>query len=102
MRLTIAVSAVAAAAALCAAMPGASAARFYDPAVQAGTPSLVEDVACRTVRSRIVRPGGRVVYSTKRVCSPGMGGGGGGCRVVRERIQRPNGSVVYRSTRRCS
>jgi hypothetical protein len=79
----------------------ASAARFYDPAIQA--PSLVEDVACRTVRERVVRPNGRVIYRTKRTCGPGWRGplAGGQCRFIRERVVRPNGSVVYRSVRRC-
>jgi hypothetical protein len=84
-------------------VPGASAARFHDPALTAQAPSLMEDVACRTVRERIVRPGGRVIFRTKRVCRPGFGRtfGGGRCRMVRERVVRPNGSVVYRSVRRC-
>lgn len=71
-------------------------ARFYDPGLN--LPSAAETVACRTVRQRVVRPNGRVVYSTRRVCSPGWRGG---CRMVRERIVRPNGAVVYRSVRRC-
>jgi hypothetical protein len=83
--------------------PGASAARFHDPALAANAPSLMEDVACRTVRERVVRPGGRVIFRTKRVCTPGFGRPyrAGGCRTVRERVVRPNGSVVYRSIRRC-
>jgi hypothetical protein len=50
-----------------------------------------------------VRPNGRVVYRTKRICTPGWHGGWnqGRCRLVRERIHRPNGSVVYRTVRRC-
>jgi hypothetical protein len=90
-------------AALFAVVPNASAARFHDPALQASAPSLVEDVACRTVRTRTVRPNGRVVYRTKRICTPGWHGGWnqGRCRLVRERIHRPNGSVVYRTVRRC-
>lgn len=75
-------------------------ARFYDPALN--LPSLAETVACRTVRQRVVRPGGRVVYTTRRVCTPGWRAGWrGGCRMVRERVVRPNGTVVYRSVRRC-
>jgi len=76
-----------------------SAARFHDPSLQA--PSLVEDVACRTVRSRVVRPGGAVVYRTKRVCEPGWTSGSGrNCRTVRERVERPGGTV-FRTVRRC-
>jgi hypothetical protein len=85
------------------AVPGASAARFQDPAVATQAPSLLEDVACRTVRERVVRPGGRVIFRTKRICTPGFGRGfgAGHCRVVRERVVRPNGSVVHRTVRRC-
>jgi hypothetical protein len=75
------------------------AARFHDPSMQA--PALAESVACRTVRERVVRPNGSVVFRTKQSCGPGMGPGGPRCRVVRERVQRPNGSVVFRSVRRC-
>jgi hypothetical protein len=77
----------------------AQAARFYNPAIQA--PSLVEDVACRTVRERVVRPGGAVVYRTKRMCGPGPFARGRDCRMVRSKIVRPNGAVVYRTVRRC-
>lgn len=82
------------------------------PATQAATfdrslsvPSLTEDVACRVVRERIVRPNGRVVIRQTRQCGPGpmMGRGyrGGECRVVRDRIVRPNGSVDIRTRRVC-
>jgi|SRR5690348_465419 len=33
-------------------------------------PSLVEQAACRTIRSRVVRPNGRVVFRTVRRCTP--------------------------------
>ena len=101
MRLPIVAAVLAAA--LFAVAPNASAARFHDPALKASAPLLVEDVACRTVRSRILRPNGRVIYSTRRICTPGWRGGGFDrrCRVVRERIHRPNGSVVVRTVRRC-
>lgn len=62
-------------------------------------PDHVEDVACRVVRTRIVRPGGRVVFRTRRVCRPSMGPR---CRVVKQRIVRPNGRVVVRTVRRCA
>jgi hypothetical protein len=61
-------------------------------------PNHVEDVACRVVRTRVVRPGGRVVFRTRRVCTPAMGPR---CRVVKQRTVRPNGTVVVRSVRRC-
>jgi hypothetical protein len=79
----------------------AQAARFYDPALQA--PSLVEPVACRTVRERIVRPSGRVIYRVKNICAPGWRRpwAMGGCRLIRERIVRPNGAIVFRTVRRC-
>jgi hypothetical protein len=62
------------------------------------TPNHVEDVACRVVRTRVVRPGGRVVFRTRRVCGPAVRPR---CRVVQQRTVRPNGSVVVRSIRRC-
>jgi hypothetical protein len=77
----------------------AQAARFHDPALQA--PSPVEDVACRTVRERVVRPNGSIVFRTKRNCGPGMRAFGRQCQTVRERVVRPNGAVVYRTKRRC-
>jgi len=77
----------------------ANAARFHDPGVQA--PSMVDDVACRVVRERIVR-NGRVTYRTRNVCTSGRPHySGRNCRTIRERIVRPNGSVVYRSVQRC-
>ena len=79
--------------------PDAAQARMMNPHL--GAPSLAETVACRVVRERVVRPGGRVIYRTKRVCRPDVTVGGRGCVVRRERIVRPNGSVVYRSVRRC-
>jgi hypothetical protein len=63
-------------------------------------PGLVEPAQCRTVRERIVRPNGRVVYRTVRRCSPRSRVES--CRVVRERVVRPNGTVVFRTVRRCS
>jgi hypothetical protein len=84
---------------LFAAAPDAADARMLNPNL--GAPSLVETVACRTVRERVIRPGGRVIYRTKRVCTPRVTVGGPGCVVRRERVVRPNGSVVFRSVRRC-
>jgi hypothetical protein len=91
--------AIATAVGLFAAGPDPAQARMMNPNL--GTPSLTEPVACRTVRERVVRPGGRVIYRTKRVCTPGVTVGGPGCVMRRERVVRPNGSVVYRSVRRC-
>ncbi len=87
-------------------------ARFLDPALKA-LPSLTEDVACRTVRTKIVRPGGRVTYTTKRTCGAPVVLRrapvtvqsavvvGTGCRTVRERIVGPGGHVTYKTIKRC-
>jgi hypothetical protein len=104
------------AAALMAVSAVPASARFFDPSLKAAAPAA-EQVACRTVRERIERPNGTVVFKSKRVCDgdrgPGMRLGVGGvdvrigrgqgrdCRMIRERIERPNGSVVYRQVRRC-
>lgn len=96
MRLTLTAAGAAALALLVTTPFGAAQARFQNPALQ--LPSQAEPVACRTVRERVVRPNGRVIYRTKRVCTPGWRGP---CRIVRERVVRPNGTVVYRSIRRC-
>jgi hypothetical protein len=104
------------AAALMAATAQPASARFFDPSLKTAAPGA-EQVACRTIRERVERPGGSVVFRTKRVCDhdrgPGMRVGIGGvdvrvgrgesrdCRTIRERIERPNGSVVYRKVRRC-
>jgi hypothetical protein len=64
-------------------------------------PSMAESVACRTVRSRIVHPNGRVTYRKVRRCHPSFGRRHPRCRYVRSRIVRPNGTVVYRNVRRC-
>ena len=69
------------------------AAPFFVPGMEA--PSLVENVACRVVRERIVRPGGRVIYTSRRICTPTV------CRTFRERVVTPGGRVVYRTIRRC-
>ena len=61
-------------------------------------PDYIEDVACRVVRTRIVGPGGRVSFRTRRVCGPAFSPR---CRVVKQRTVRPNGSVVIRTMRRC-
>lgn len=64
-------------------------------------PSLVEDVACRMVRSRVVRPNGRVVYRQVRKCTPGFTRPRSRCTVERQRVVRPNGAVVFKTVRRC-
>jgi hypothetical protein len=84
---------------LVAVAPDAVQARMMNPRLEA--PPLVETVACRVVRERVVRPSGRVIYRTKRVCTPSVTVGGPGCVVRRERVVRPNGSVVFRTVRRC-
>jgi hypothetical protein len=96
MRLPVAIMT---AAGLLVVAPEAAQARMMAPHLDA--PSLADTVACRTVRERVERPSGRVIYRTKRVCTPGFTTGGPDCRVRRERIVRPNGSVVFRSIRRC-
>jgi hypothetical protein len=66
-------------------------------------PSLVEEAACRVVRSRVVRPDGRVIFRTKRECGPAWRAFGSArdCDFVRKRIVRPNGTVVHQRIRRC-
>ena len=81
----------------------AGAVPFRAAGLDRGT-ALVEPVACRVVRSRVVRPNGSVVFRTARECGPGPRfgrRGREGCRMVRARIERPDGSVVFRNTRRC-
>jgi hypothetical protein len=63
--------------------------------------AVVEDVACRTTRSRIVLPGGRVIYPNVRTCAAPVVRPVPRCKVMRERIVRPNGTVIFRSVRRC-
>jgi hypothetical protein len=65
-------------------------------------PQALEDVACRTVRTRSVMPNGRVVFRNVRTCSPGMAMGARRCTIERQRIVRPNGRVVIKSIRRCA
>ena len=72
-------------------------ARFSPSPIDA--PSLVEEAQCRTVRERIRRPNGRVVFRTSRRCGPRFGVGPR-CRTVRERVVRPKRPVVVRLMRR--
>ena len=69
-------------------------------------PQAVENVACRIVRTRSVRPNGMVVWRRERQCTPGVVVApvvvAPRCAVVRERVVRPNGVVVVRSIRRCN
>ena len=101
MRFTFA--AIAAATAIMATFFSAPAAEARMAAPVIAVPNHVDQVACRVVRHRVVRPGGRVVVTSRRVCSPGpvVVAPRRGCRVVTERVVRPNGSVVTRSVRRC-
>jgi hypothetical protein len=71
-------------------------------------PSLLEDIACRTVRERVVRPNGRVVHRTIRSCDRWRRNWRAEprhwrneCRVRHVRTVRPNGRVVYKTVRRC-
>jgi hypothetical protein len=77
------------------------AATFSPPPAIDGA-SLIEPVACRTVRERVVRPNGSVVYRVKRRCGLAQVYPRRHCTVVKERIRRANGSVVFRSVRRCN
>lgn len=61
----------------------------------------LEDIACRIARSRIVLPGGRVIYRKVRSCAAPVVRPVPRCKVMRERIVRPNGTVIFRSVRRC-
>jgi hypothetical protein len=76
------------------------AATFSSPAIT-GT-SLIEPVACRTARERVVRPNGSVVFRVKRRCGLAQIRPRRHCTMVKERIHRANGTVVFRSVRRCN
>ena len=100
MRLNLTV--IGAAAAIAAAMlavPQAAQARFYSPGLV--SQSLAEPVACRTVQTRVMRPGGGFAVRNRTICDRGPRMMGPRCRVVRERIVRPNGTVVFRTNRIC-
>jgi hypothetical protein len=105
MRFTFA--AIAATTAVLATLFAAPAAQARMAAPVVAVPNHVDQVACRVVKDRVVRPGGRVVVTTRRVCGPGVGPvvvaprAVFGCRTVKERIVRPNGTVVVRTARRC-
>jgi hypothetical protein len=88
--------------ALCGLSPsaGVHAATISHPVIT-GTTS-VEPAACRTVRERVVRPNGSVVYRMKKTCGVGPVPMHRHCTMVKERIHRANGAVVFRSVRRCS
>jgi hypothetical protein len=88
--------------ALLAAMPGNAQARFYNP-VTPNAASLVEQAACRTVKTR-TRVGGRVVTKTVRRCTPSATRSyrsARRCTNVRTRVRTPAGTFVYRTVRRC-
>ena len=98
-RTSIATLAFAAAAALgTLLLPQTAQALSVNPNVSA--PQLTENVACRVVRSQVIRPGGRVSYRTRTVCTP-MVRPRGRCTMERQRIVRPNGAVVFKTVRRC-
>jgi hypothetical protein len=75
-------------------------ARMADPGLK--LPSASEQVTCRTVRERIRRPNGAVVWRERRVCTPGFAmDPRPRCFTERQRVVRPNGTVVFKSVRRC-
>ncbi|ETR79128.1 hypothetical protein X566_14135 [Afipia sp. P52-10] len=74
-------------------------ARMADPGLHA--PSAVEHVACRTVRERIRRPNGAVVWRTREICTPGFTRPRPRCFTERQRVVRPNGTVTFRTVQRC-
>lgn len=78
-----------------------AAARMAYPGLK--LPSAAEQIACRTVRERVRRPSGAVVWRTRRVCTPNWVGYRPRPRCVseRQRIVRPNGAVVWKTVRRC-
>jgi hypothetical protein len=70
-----------------------------DPGLK--VPSVAEQVACRTVRERIRRPNGTLVWRERRVCTPGFVRPRPRCVTERQRIVRPNGAIVFKTVRRC-
>lgn len=74
-------------------------ARMADPRLKVSSAS--EQVACRTVRERVHRPSGAIVWRTKRICAPRYAWNRPRCFTERQRIVRPNGAVVYKKVRRC-
>ena len=80
----------------------ASAARFQDPSLATASP-LVEQAACRTVKTRTyVR--GRVVYKTVRKCGlpvvrPTYHAQN--CSTVKTRVRTSAGKYVFKTVRRC-
>jgi hypothetical protein len=65
------------------------------------TSSITEVIACRTVKQRIVLPGGGVRYRAVRLCGAAPLGPAPVCQTVRQRIVQEDGSVVFRNVRRC-
>jgi len=75
-------------------------ARMVDPGLK--IPSASEQIACRTVRERIRRPNGALVWRERRICTPGFAmHPRPRCVNERQRIVRPNGAIVFKSVRRC-
>jgi hypothetical protein len=81
------------------AVPYRAEAMVINPAVKAF--SIVEDIACRTVKQRIVIPGGGVKYRAARLCGAAPLGPAPVCQTVRRRIVQEDGSIVSRNVRRC-
>lgn len=99
MKTRLAFATILAAAVTAFAAPREAAAITAAPALNG--PVLVEEAACRMVRSRVVRPNGRVVYRTTRRCTPDWRPRARDCRIVYKRVVRPNGAVVRERVRRC-
>ena len=97
MKLTFTAAAAAALFAGVLATSAPASARMVDPGLK--IPSATESVACRTVRERIRRPNGALVWSERRVCTPSFVRPR--CVTERQRIVRPNGAIVFKSVRRC-
>lgn len=75
-------------------------ARFAGSKLQA--PSLVEEAACVTRRTRTYRPDGTVVVRTVRRCDgPRYTRPRRDCRWVQRPAYRPNGTLFYRTVRVC-
>lgn len=99
-RISFATAALAAAAILGAvSLPQQALALPANPTMS--VPQLTENVACRVVRSQVIRPGGRVSYRTRTVCTPSVVRPRARCTMERQRIVRPNGAVVFKTVRRC-
>jgi hypothetical protein len=78
-------------------LSGPAQAIVADPGLKA--PRLIEEAACRTVRSRVIRPNGTVTFRNVRKCTPVVAVR---CKVVSTRVVGPRGKLVVKSVRRCA